>query len=97
VYVRALRIGREHIGALINTLAIAYVGASLPLLLLFQQSTVSIGYVINGEIFATEIIRILMGSIGLILAVPVTTLIASLVLSHAHVMKKAKSITSHTH
>ena len=73
---RGMRIGREHIGALVNTLAIAYVGTSLPLILLFQQSTSHIGYIVNGEIFATEIVRILIGSIGLVLAVPVTTLLA---------------------
>ncbi|MFZ1988016.1 MAG: YibE/F family protein [Minisyncoccia bacterium] len=77
IYRKAIRIGREHIGALVNTLAIAYVGAALPLLLLFHMSSgVSVGYIINGEIFATEIIRILIGSIGLILAVPITTFIA---------------------
>ncbi|MBU1292589.1 YibE/F family protein [Patescibacteria group bacterium] len=76
VYLRALRIGREHIGALVNTLAIAYVGASLPLFLLLQYSSASAGYIVNGEVFATEIVRILIGSIGLVLAVPVTTLIA---------------------
>ncbi len=74
---RGIRIGKEHTGALVNTLAIAYVGASLPLLLLFygngQSSLVSI---INSEIFATEIVRTLVGSIGLILAVPITTLIS---------------------
>ena len=83
VYKRAIRIGREHIGALVNTLAIAYVGASLPILLLFMQSTASVGYILNSELFATEIIRILMGSIGLVLAVPITTLIASYMLQHA--------------
>ncbi|MEA2701775.1 MAG: hypothetical protein QOE22_484 [Candidatus Parcubacteria bacterium] len=87
-YRRGLRIGREHIGALVNTLAIAYVGASLPLLLLLQQSNVSIAYVLNGEVFATEIVRILIGSIGLILAVPLTTFIASRMLygiaAHSH-------------
>ncbi len=81
---RALRIGREHIGALVNTLAIAYVGASLPLLLLVASSTTyGIAYVINNEIFATEIVRILIGSIGLILAVPITTLIATYMLAPA--------------
>ena len=91
MYLRALRIGREHIGALVNTLAIAYVGASLPLLLLLKQSTASPLYLLNSEIFATEIIRILMGSIGVILAVPITTLIATSLLRgtkpsglHAH-------------
>lgn len=68
--------GREHIGALVNTLAIAYVGASLPLLLLFSLSESSISTVINREIFAAEIIRTLIGSIGLVLAVPITTLLA---------------------
>jgi uncharacterized membrane protein len=77
MYRRALRIGREHIGALVNTLAIAYVGASLPLLLLLHDQSNGIGYLINSETFATEIVRILIGSIGLILAVPITTLVAS--------------------
>ncbi|HVU06602.1 MAG TPA: YibE/F family protein [Candidatus Paceibacterota bacterium] len=77
IYSRAIRIGREHIGALVNTLAIAYVGASLPLLLLFYSASgESIGLILNRETFATEIVRSLVGSIGLILAVPVTTVIA---------------------
>ncbi len=87
VYKRGIRIGREHIGALVNTLAIAYVGASLPLLLLMQSSTTGLLFIINNEIFSTEIIRILIGSIGLILAVPVTTLIASYML-YGRVVKK---------
>ncbi len=76
IFKRALRIGREHIGALVNILAIAYVGASLPLLLLFYQSGSDFGLTMNREIFATEIIRTLVSSIGLILAVPLTTLVA---------------------
>ena len=76
IYTRALRIGREHIGALVNTLAIAYVGAALPLLLLFYSSSAPILLTINREIFATEIIRTMIGSIGLVLAVPITTLVA---------------------
>ncbi len=92
VYLRGLRIGREHIGALVNTLAIAYVGASLPLLLLLKQSTASPLYLLNSEVFATEIIRILMSSIGIILAVPVTTLIATYMLKGA----QASGLHSHT-
>jgi uncharacterized membrane protein len=80
VFWRAMRMGREHIGALVNTLAIAYVGSALPLLLLFRQATTDIRFILNSELFATEIIRILMGSIGLILAVPITTLIATVML-----------------
>lgn len=81
IYKRAIRIGREHIGALVNTLAIAYVGASLPLLLLFYSGAeASFSIVINREVFATEVIRILIGSIGLVLAVPITTLISVFIL-----------------
>lgn len=80
VYARGIRIGREHIGALVNTLAIAYVGASLPLLLLIQSSTTGLLFILNSEIFSTEIVRILIGSIGLVLAVPITTLISSYML-----------------
>jgi len=80
IYRRAIRIGREHIGALVNTLAIAYVGVSLPLLLLYSTSTSGFTMTINREIFATEIIRIMIGSIGLVLAVPITTLLAVLIL-----------------
>lgn len=76
VYKRVLRMGREHIGALINTLAIAYVGVSLPLLLLFSTSTLDPLIVINKEVFSAEIVRTLVGSIGLVLAVPITTLIS---------------------
>ena len=81
IYQRGIRIGREHIGALVNTLAIAYVGASLPLLLLLYTNTVGWAFTINSEIISTEIIRILIGSIGLVLGVPITTLIASYMLS----------------
>ncbi len=77
IYKRALRIGREHVGALVNTLAIAYVGAALPLLLLFYGfGSDSIILALNREIFATEIVRTLVGSIGVVLVVPVTTAIA---------------------
>jgi uncharacterized membrane protein len=69
--------GREHIGALVNTLAIAYVGAALPLLLLLASSgTDGLLVTLNREIFATEIVRALVGSIGIMLAVPITTRIA---------------------
>ncbi len=73
IYQRALRIGREHIGALVDTLAIAYVGVSLPLLLLFYMSGSDFMLTINREIFATEILRAMVGGIGLILSIPIST------------------------
>jgi len=94
VYFRALRIGREHIGALVDTLAIAYVGASLPLLLLFYGSSVGILVNLNSEIIATEVVRTLIGSIGLILAVPTTTFLAVYILKDA---KFDKDQISHHH
>ncbi|PIR82771.1 hypothetical protein COU20_00370 [Candidatus Kaiserbacteria bacterium CG10_big_fil_rev_8_21_14_0_10_59_10] len=82
IYARAIRIGREHIGALVNTLAIAYVGASLPLLLLYVNASADLAVTVNRELFATEIIRTVIGSTGIVLAVPITTLIAVWMLVH---------------
>jgi uncharacterized membrane protein len=76
VYKKAIRVGREHVGALVNTLALAYTGAALPLLLLFYNSEASKSFILNGEIFATEIVRTIVGSIGLVLTVPITTALA---------------------
>jgi uncharacterized membrane protein len=76
VYTRAMRVGREHVGALVNTLVLAYTGASLPLLLYFKLSAMNIGATMNLEIIATEVVRIIVGSIGLILTVPLVTFLA---------------------
>jgi len=76
LYESAMTVGREHVGALVNTIVLAYAGVSLPLLLWFSQSEASFGTIINNEVFATEIARTIVGSIGLILAVPVTTFLA---------------------
>jgi uncharacterized membrane protein len=91
VYSRAMRVGREHVGALVNTLVLAYTGASLPLLLYFNLSPTSIGTTINLEVFATEIVRIIVGSIGLILTVPIVTFLA------VNYLKGYKSKHSHHH
>ena len=73
-----IRIGRDHIASTVNTLALAYAGASLPLLLLFVLSAQSLGTVANSEVVAVEIVRTLVGSVGLVAAVPVTTWLAAL-------------------
>lgn len=77
LYRSALRVGRDHVGSLVNTLALAYVGAALPLVLLFSTSEAPLFFTLNQEVMAAEIARILIGSIGLILAVPFTTFLAS--------------------
>jgi uncharacterized membrane protein len=71
-----LRIGRDHVASTVNTLALAYAGASMALLLLIVLSRQSLGTVLNGEVIATELVRTLVGSIGLVLAVPLTTWLA---------------------
>jgi uncharacterized membrane protein len=81
LYQSALRIGRDHVGSTVNTLLLAYAGASLPLMLLFVLSDQSLGTVANSEIVAVEIVRTLVGSIGLVAAVPATTWLASWVVA----------------
>ncbi|MEX2393664.1 MAG: YibE/F family protein [Actinomycetota bacterium] len=76
-----LRIGRDHIASTVNTLLLAYAGASLPLLLFFLTSQQSLTSIANQEIVATEIVRTLVGSIGLVCSVPITTWLAALVAS----------------
>jgi len=76
LYKRAMNVGRDHIASTVNTLVLVYTGAALPLLLLFIDSSRPFSQVVNYEIIAEEIVRTLVGSIGLILAVPITTLIA---------------------
>jgi uncharacterized membrane protein len=93
VYKRAMRIGREHVGALVNTLVLAYTGTALPLMLLFNIYQYNFNTVINLEIFATEIIRTIVGSIGLVLTVPIVTLIAVIYLKDY----KPKHGHSHSH
>jgi len=73
-----MTIGRDHIAAMVNTLLLAYVGAALPLVLLFSVYTESLGITINRAIIAEEIVRTLVGSLGLLAGVPVTSLIAAL-------------------
>ncbi|THA84108.1 YibE/F family protein [Streptomyces sp. A0592] len=81
LYRAAIRIGRDHIASVVNTLVLAYAGAALPLLLLFSIANSSMGSVANSELVAVEIVRTLVGSIGLVASVPVTTALAALVVS----------------
>ncbi|WP_329385096.1 YibE/F family protein [Streptomyces sp. NBC_01716] len=81
LYRAGIRIGRDHIASVVNTLVLAYAGAALPLLLLFSIAESSVGTVANSELVAEEIVRTLVGSIGLVASVPVTTALAALVVS----------------
>lgn len=80
LYKSAMKVGVDHISSMTNTLFLAYAGASLPLLLLFNLNSgplVTFSQIINNEMMATEIVRTLTGSIGLMLAMPLSTLIAA--------------------
>jgi len=74
---RAMRVGRSHIAATVNTLMLAYLGAGLPLLLLFALGGQEPMTVLNSEVVAVEVIRALVGSVGIVAAVPLTTLMAA--------------------
>jgi uncharacterized membrane protein len=82
LYTAALRIGRDHISSAVNTLALAYTGAALPVLLIFSLSGEGFGTLVSTQDVAQEVVRALVGSIGLVAAVPITTAIAALVARH---------------
>lgn len=76
LYQSAMRIGQDHVAATVNTLVLAYAGAALPMLLMFSLGRGDYGYLVNFSFIAEEIVRTLVGSLGLIAAVPLTTAIA---------------------
>jgi len=78
LYKKAMSVGKDHIASMVNTLILVYTGAALPLLLLFIDNPHPFSEIINYEIIADEVVRTLVGSIGLMLAVPITTFIATL-------------------
>jgi uncharacterized membrane protein len=79
LFAAAMRIGRDHVASAVNTLVLAYAGAALPLLLVFSLSGRGFGEVVTSQDVATEIVRTLVGSIGLVASVPITTAIAAAV------------------
>jgi len=77
LFASGLRVGRDHIASTVNTLLLAYAGAALPLLILYSLSALPLGVVASSEVIAVEIVRTLVGSIGLVAAVPITTWLAA--------------------
>ena len=78
LYVRAMRVGQDHIASMVNTLVLVYTGAALPFLLLMSDQAVSPLYALSLEPVAEEIVRMLATSAGLVATVPITTLLAAL-------------------
>lgn len=79
LYARGMRVGRDHIAAIVNTLVLAYAGAALPLLMILASQSEGLGTLLNREFLATEIVRTVVGSIGIVAAVPLTTAFAAFV------------------
>ena len=78
LYERGMRIGRDHIASIVNTLVLAYAGASMPLLVILASQTEGFGTLLNREFLAAEVVRTVVGSIGIVAAVPLTTAIAAM-------------------
>ena len=100
IYKRSMKVGIDHVSSIVNTLVLAYAGASLPLLLLFNINRPlagSVGAVLNNETIATEIVRTLVGSVGLVIAVPITSLIAAYFLKNKIVKPEAAAPAAHRH
>lgn len=84
LYGAATRIGRAHIASVINTIVLAYAGASLPLMLLFAAGDTPVGEVLTTQLIAQELVRSAVGTIGLVAAVPITTALAALLAARRH-------------
>lgn len=84
LFTRSMVVGRDHIAAIVNTLLLAYAGASLTLLLLIASQSVALGQTLNRAFLAEEIVRTLVGSLGLIAATPITSAIAVALAKRAH-------------
>jgi uncharacterized membrane protein len=82
LYSKGMNVGKDHIASMINTLVLVYAGSSLPLLLLFINNPLPAAELFSFEMLATEIVKTLVGSIGLILAVPAATMLASYYLTN---------------
>jgi uncharacterized membrane protein len=82
LYRRAIEVGRDHVSATVNTLVLAYVGTSLPVLLIFGSGGIGFFDAVNVELVAQAIVGTLVGSIGLIAAVPITTALAAALATH---------------
>lgn len=98
LYRRGLSVGTEHITSLVNTLFLAYAGASLPLFILFTiYNETPLWVALNSEFVAEEIVRTLVGSVALILAVPITTAAAAIILSRRGGAGTAGMAEGHRH
>jgi uncharacterized membrane protein len=96
IFQRALRVGRDHISSLVNTLVFAYVGSALPLIMFMSQLDTPFAILMSQEFIAAEIFRALIGAIALVIAVPITTWCASYPFFH-FIKKDKEALAVHDH
>jgi uncharacterized membrane protein len=94
---RAMDVGRDHVSATVNTLVLAYAGASLPVLLIFGSGELDFVDAVNVELVAQEVVAMLVGSIGLIAAVPITTALAARLARELPAERLAAEPPAHAH
>jgi uncharacterized membrane protein len=97
LFAEALTVGRDHLGATVNTLVLAYAGAALPVLLIFNTQGTPFGEAVNREPVAEQIVAMLVGSIGLIAAVPLTTAVTALLASRVPAAAVPEEAHGHGH
>jgi uncharacterized membrane protein len=97
LFTRGMRIGRSHVASTVNTLVLAYIGATLPLLLVFSAIEVPFGVAVSQELVAQEVVRGLVGGLGIIAAVPITTAIAAVVAAMLVTRRTARIEPSRPH
>ncbi|GLZ34750.1 hypothetical protein Lesp02_69370 [Lentzea sp. NBRC 105346] len=90
LFAAGFRIGRDHMSSVVNTLVMAYAGAALPVLLAFSISGRSLTEILTAQQVAQEIVRTLVGSIGLVAAIPITTALAAIVAAQQDVPEPAE-------
>jgi uncharacterized membrane protein len=98
LYKRGIAVGREHIASLVNTLALAYVGASFPLFLLFSlPDNPPLWVILNSESITEELLRALIGGSALMLAVPISTMLAAWAFGKGWIKIREEKGGGHSH
>lgn len=89
LFSKSMQLGKDHIASLVNTLFIAYASASMPLVMVLQATNSNFFDIVNSDQFAEEIVRAIIGSMGLILVVPISSLIGAYIITKK---KESKNI-----
>lgn len=97
LFSRAMKVGRDHVASLVNTLFIAYASASLPVIMLLQSTNSPFSTIVNSDQFAEEIVRSVIASMGLIIVVPISTFVAAYYLKYFKPQLDKASKQTHPH